>query len=71
MVLSTLVFLDPDLGVMLWLKNVDTGLNTSSRPPPGVLFCCDLGLGGCVGVDSLAGTDPATLGVNGVRLEAF
>ena len=69
-VLSTRVFLDPDLGVMLWLRNVDTGVKISSRSPLAFLFC-DLGLGGCVGVEFVGGAEPATLGVKGVRFEAF
>jgi len=69
-VVSTRVFLDPDLGVMLWLRNADTGVEMSSFAAPGVLFR-DLGRGGCVGVEFVGGTEPATLGVKGVRFEAF
>jgi hypothetical protein len=69
-VLSTRDFRDPDLGVILWLRNVDTGVDMSSLTPPGVLFS-ERGLGSGVGVEAVGGADPATLGVNGVRLAVF
>jgi hypothetical protein len=69
-VLSTRDFRKPDLGVILLLMKVDTGVVKSFRDEPtgvvssGRAFRCDNGV--------LAGDDdPATLGVNGVLLLLF
>lgn len=67
--LSTRTLRDPDLGVTLLLKNVETGVGISSFPP-GVLFSERAGLRDD-GVPVVGGAEPATLGVKGVRLAVF
>ena len=61
-VLSTRDFLDPDLGVMLMLRNAETGVERSSLDAAAWLL-----LSGHR-ADGVAGAAPATLGVNGLPL---
>lgn len=69
--LSTRDFRDPDLGVMLLFKNVDTGVDKSSRDDTGgVLFSGRAPLRD-TGVVVVGRVDPATLGVNGVLFDVF
>jgi hypothetical protein len=70
LVLSTRIFLEPDLGVMLLLRNADTGVEISSLEGPGVILfvrgpCRD------TGVEAIVTEDPATRGVKGARCDAF
>jgi hypothetical protein len=69
LVLSTRIFLEPDLGVTLLLRNADTGVEISSLDGPGVMLfvrpCRD------VGVEAIVGADPATRGVRGGRFDPF
>jgi hypothetical protein len=66
---STLDFRDPDLGVMLLLKNEDTGVDTPSLDVVlGVLFSGRGVLRDNGVVAPEGGVEPATLGVKGVRL---
>jgi hypothetical protein len=59
--LSTRDFLDPDLGVTLMLRKVDTGVERSSFDAEGVLLSCHR-------ADGVDGAAPTTLGVNGLPL---
>lgn len=68
--LSTRTLRGPDLGVMLWLRNVETGVGTSSFPTGVVLTSDRAGLRDDDD-PTLDGLEPATLGVNGVRLAVF
>ena len=72
-VLSTLVFLDPDLGVMLLLKKAETGVDKSSLEDAtgGVAVLSKRAPRRDTGVEVFSGAEPATLGVNGVRLGVF
>ncbi len=65
--LSTRTLRDPDLGVMLWLRNVETGVETSSFPTGVVLLSGRADLRD-EEVPVFDGVEPATLGVNGIRL---
>jgi hypothetical protein len=70
--LSTRDFRDPDLGVMLLLRKVDTGVDKSSRlEPTGVVRISERASLRDNGVAAVNGAAPATLGVNGVLLEVF
>jgi hypothetical protein len=70
-VLSTRDFRDPDLGVMLWFKKVETGVERSSLiGPAGVLFS-ERAARRDKGVEAPAGAGPATLGVRGALLGGF
>ena len=72
-VLSTLDLRDPDLGVMLLLRNVETGVDRSSLVDPtgGVLLLSRRATRRGKGVEIVGGTEPATLGVNGVLFAVF
>lgn len=61
---------DPDRGVMLLFRKVETGVCGASSlgPPPGVSDRAPLRNNGLVAV---CGAAPATLGVNGVRFEGL
>jgi hypothetical protein len=71
LVLSTRIFLEPDLGVILLFKKADTGVEISSLlDGPGVMLfvrgpCRD------TGVEAIVAADPATRGVNGGLFDAF
>jgi hypothetical protein len=68
--LSTLDFLDPDLGVILLLKKEATGVVRSSLwGALGVMSWRVARLNS--GVEILEGVEPATLGVNGVVFTVF
>ena len=69
--LSTLDFLDPDLGVILLLRKEVTGVVRSSLWGPllGVMSGRVARLSS--GVEILEGIEPATLGVNGVVFTVF
>ncbi len=67
--LSTRTLREPDLGVILLLRNVETGVGISSFPPA-VLFSDRAGLRDD-GVAIVGGAEPATLGVKGDRLAVF
>lgn len=71
--LSTRDFRDPDLGVMLLFKNVDTGVDKSSRDDAGGVLLLFSGRAPLRdnGVVAAGGADPATLGVNGVLLDVL
>jgi hypothetical protein len=72
-VLSTLDFLDPDLGVILLFKKADTGVDRSSLDGPtgGVLLLSERAALRAKGVEAVGGAEPATLGVNGVLFAVF
>ena len=72
-VLSTLDFLDPDLGVMLLFKKADTGVERSSLEDAtgGVPLLSERSPRRDKGVEAVCGAEPATLGVNGVRFAVF
>jgi hypothetical protein len=72
-VLSTLTFLDPDLGVMLLFKNAETGVDSSSLEGPtgGVPIISERAPRRDKGVEAVCGAEPATLGVNGVLFAVF
>jgi hypothetical protein len=71
-VLSTRDFRDPDLGVMLLLKNVDTDVERSSLDEPvGVALLLGRAARRGNGVGALVGVDPPTLGVKGVLFDVF
>lgn len=72
-VLSTLDFLDPDLGVMLLFKKAETGVDRSSLDDPtgGVLLLSERAVRRAKGVEAVGAADPATLGVNGVLFAVF
>lgn len=72
-VLSTLDFLDPDRGVTLLFKKAETGVDSSSLADAtgGVLRLSERAPRRPKGVEAVGGAEPATLGVNGVRLAVF
>jgi hypothetical protein len=71
-VLSTLDFLEPDLGVILLFKKAETGVDKSSLDPTGgVLLLSGRAVLRVKGVEAVKGADPATLGVKGVLFDVF
>jgi hypothetical protein len=69
--LSTRDFRDPDRGVILLLRKVDTGVERSSLDPLSVVSFSERGPLRANGVETVGGAVPATLGVNGVLLDVF
>ena len=67
-VLSTRIFLEPDLGVILLFRKADTGVEMSSLDALGV-FVFVRGPGRDIGVAAAFVAAPATLGVRGGRFE--
>lgn len=67
--LSTRLFRDPDLGVMLLFKKVETGVDISTAK--GVMTFSGRPALRDNGVVAGGGAEAATLGVNGLRLELF
>ena len=67
-VLSTRDFRDPDRGVTLLLRNVETDVDISSLDPATGVLVSERAPRWAAAV---GGADPATLGVTGARFEAF
>jgi hypothetical protein len=67
-VLLTLIFLCPDLGVILLLRKAETGVGGSSLELFGVLL---RGPRRESGVAAAVGAEPATRGVNGGRFDTL
>jgi hypothetical protein len=69
--LSTRIFRDPDLGVMLLHRKAETGVERSSLDDPACASCSVRVVRRADGVEPPAGTEPATRGVKEVPLAIF
>ena len=69
--LSTRLLRDDDRGVMLLFRNADTGVDRSSLDEAAGVLLSERGPRRDNGVEAVGGAEPATLGVKGVRFDAF